>query len=345
MTERKIEQDDNKVNLTNTGAASSTKLGGYSCIVNPHFKSEDQQPIPSVTDKPVESSYVLRSGNSLFEFQRSPIPMHNFGNRPSVVVMPSILGVKQDEANDLLASSVVEAPKGTGSSSKEADDLLAQSDVGQPAPIFAEQAVINKVNGMGDVKVGTVKRIGLYARFENQFKKISAVIASVLVILLAITHIVSSDLDKQSIKFTAMITNAYDFLQSKSARQNEYKIALRDLEVRLAANPNISGKARALIEGGIEDYKNLLTLSESDPASKEGRLEVLQRAQALENARNYVLVRAPWFDYAQGILGGAILLLAIAIIAGTPFLTIIASLFGLLGVACVINGFYLFWII
>jgi hypothetical protein len=181
------------------------------------------------------------------------------------------------------------------------------------------------------------------ARFSPaKIKKAAAILASVFAITLAVNHVLGGNLNKQAAKFTAMITNSYDFLQSKTTRQAEYKIALRDLEVRLAANPKISGNARELIESGIKEYKGLIALSDSDPQTKEGKLEVLQRARALENARDSVLARAPWFDYSQGAFGAAIAVLLICLVAGIAGLFWLGLGLGVLGYFCLINGVFLF---
>ena len=236
------------------------------------------------------------------------------------------------------------------------DEPKTESLVNEKSKADARKVIEESLNYL-DANLQTKKSVNsnpmeraMVVKKESRFspsnlKRAAAILASVFAITLALNHVLGGNLTKQAAKFTAMITNSYDFLQAKTTRQAEYKIALKDLEVRLAANPKISGNARELIESGIKEYKGLIALSDSDPQTKEGKLEVLQRARALENARDSVLARAPWFDYSQGAFGAAIAVLLICLVAGITGLFWLGLGLGVLGYFCMINGVFLFIII
>ena len=53
------------------------------------------------------------------------------------------------------------------------------------------------------------------------------------------------------------------------------------------------------------------------------------------------MTQDPWFDYAEGMLQIAIVLLSISLIASMPFLYLAGSALGLLGFLSTIEGFFL----
>jgi hypothetical protein len=51
----------------------------------------------------------------------------------------------------------------------------------------------------------------------------------------------------------------------------------------------------------------------------------------------------PWFDYAEGALQIAIVLLSVSIIGGIPIFYWVGSSLGLLGTLSMLNGYFLFY--
>ena len=68
---------------------------------------------------------------------------------------------------------------------------------------------------------------------------------------------------------------------------------------------------------------------------------LLAQAKAHETARDHALRQDPWFDYAEGMLQIAIVLLSVSIIASMPALFFGGTALGLLGLMATLNGFFL----
>ena len=81
---------------------------------------------------------------------------------------------------------------------------------------------------------------------------------------------------------------------------------------------------------------------ESEPETGEGKKELLAKAKQLEEQRDLALRKDPWYDYAEGLLQVAIVLASIAIITSVPALLGGSLVFGLLGCAACLNGYFLF---
>ena len=73
----------------------------------------------------------------------------------------------------------------------------------------------------------------------------------------------------------------------------------------------------------------------------EGKKDILNRAKEHEKARDHAMRQDPWFDYAEGMLQIAIVLLSVSILGPIPSLFIVGSILGLLGLLSTLNGFLL----
>jgi len=80
---------------------------------------------------------------------------------------------------------------------------------------------------------------------------------------------------------------------------------------------------------------------ESEPETKEGKKELMVRAKEHEAARDHAMRQDPWFDYAEGMLQIAIVLLSVSIVASVPALYWAGSVLGALGFLSTINGYFL----
>jgi hypothetical protein len=68
----------------------------------------------------------------------------------------------------------------------------------------------------------------------------------------------------------------------------------------------------------------------------------MMKAKEHEVARDHALRQDPWFDYAEGMLQIAIVLLSVSMIGAIPALFYVGGLLGSLGFLATVNGFFLF---
>ena len=172
-------------------------------------------------------------------------------------------------------------------------------------------------------------------------KKWTALLISIFAMVLAINNVGGGNATKEATKNNILASNVYAFYQAKSIRQSEYKIAVNDLLLRLEQDPKMPEGVKTKINEQIEDYKKTIERYESDPVKKEGKVQLLEKAKELEQERDHALAQDPMFDYAEGILQIAIVLLSISIIANLGILLLVGSGLGLLGTLLMFNGFFL----
>ena len=171
----------------------------------------------------------------------------------------------------------------------------------------------------------------------------SALTISILAMVLAIASLGGSNAMKEATQENILAANAYAFYQAKSIRQTDYKLAAADLELQMAREPNMNANAKALYEKKLADYKKTIDRYESEPETKEGKKELMVRAKEHEAIRDHAMLQDPWFDYAEGALQIAIVLLSVSIVAGIPALYWAGTLLGTLGFISTVNGYFLFF--
>jgi hypothetical protein len=177
----------------------------------------------------------------------------------------------------------------------------------------------------------------------NKQQNRSALTISILAMVLAIASLGGSNAMKEATQENILAANAYAFYQAKSIRQTEYKLAAADLELQMAREPNMNANAKALFEKKLADYKKTIDRYESEPETKEGKKELMVRAKEHEAIRDHAMLQDPWFDYAEGALQIAIVLLSVSIVAGIPALYWAGTLLGTLGFISTVNGYFLFF--
>ena len=176
---------------------------------------------------------------------------------------------------------------------------------------------------------------------NNRQKNRSALTISIFAMVLAITSLGGSNAGKEITQENILAANSYAFYQAKSIRQTTLKVAVADMELQLLREPAMPSAAKEATLKKIEDYKKTVERYESEPETREGKKELLARAKEHEELRDLAMRKDPWFDYAEGALQIAIVLLSVSILASMPVLYFTGLALGLLGALCSANGFFL----
>jgi hypothetical protein len=178
---------------------------------------------------------------------------------------------------------------------------------------------------------------------NNRQKNRTALTISIFAMLLAITSLGGSNAAKDITQENILAANTYAFYQAKSIRQTTLKVAAADMELQLLREPAMNTAAKEATQKKIDDYKKTIDRYESEPDTKEGKKELMVRAKAHEAVRDHAIRQDPWFDYAEGALQIAIVLLSVSIIGSIPALYFAGLGLGLLGSVSALNGFLLFY--
>jgi len=172
-------------------------------------------------------------------------------------------------------------------------------------------------------------------------KNRTALTISFFAMVLAFASLGGSNTAKEATQENILAANAYSFYQAKTIRQTALKIAASDLELQLIREPSMPAEAKGAFVKKIEEYKKTIDRYESEPETKEGKKELMVQAKSHEVARDKALRQDPWFDYAEGMVQIAIVLLSVSMIGSIPALFLAGSFLGGLGLLSTVNGFFL----
>ena len=178
-------------------------------------------------------------------------------------------------------------------------------------------------------------------RETDYFKTRAAVVIAFFAMCLAITGLGGSNAAKEAFNNNILAANFFSFFQAKNIRQTSYQLAADELELSLQGNPALAGEARKAVQAKVDAYRKTVARYESEPDTREGKKELLERAREHEQVRDRALKQDPYFDYAEALLQIAIVLVSVAIVSSLPWLAYFGGVLGLIGMLLSINGFLL----
>lgn len=178
-------------------------------------------------------------------------------------------------------------------------------------------------------------------REKDRFKQRAAIAIAMLAMVLAITALGGSNAGKEAINNNVMASNYFNFFQAKNMRQTAFVLAADQIELAWLAEADIPETAKAALRAKLDQYKETVARYDSEPATGEGKKELLARAQEHEAKRDHALKQDPYFDYAEALLQIAIVLISVAIVADLAWLSFLGGALGVVGALLTINGFFL----
>ncbi len=175
----------------------------------------------------------------------------------------------------------------------------------------------------------------------DRFKQRAAVMIAIFAMVLAICGLGGSNAGKEAVNNNVLASNYFSFYQAKNLRQAALGLAVDEAELVWLADPATPDAAKQAIREKVARYKATIARYESEPATREGKKELLVRAKEHENLRDHALKQDPYFDYAEALLQIAIVLTSVAIVANLAWLAYFGGVIGIVGLLLTINGFWL----
>jgi hypothetical protein len=179
------------------------------------------------------------------------------------------------------------------------------------------------------------------AQADSNFRKFTGIYLGIVAMLLAITTLGGSNASKVMVNANIQASDIYGYYQSKYIRQTSYRLAADQLEAQLAANPAMPEAARAKIEDMVKRWRATADRYETDPASGQGKKELLATAKEWEAKRDRAARRDPNFDFAEALFQIAIVLGSVAIVAASRPLVHLSGVLAVAATLVMINGYFL----
>ena len=176
---------------------------------------------------------------------------------------------------------------------------------------------------------------------HDWFRRLTAIYVGVAAMLLAIAALGGSDATKEMLNANIHASDTYAFYQAKYIRQIHYQTAAEQLELLAAGAPALSPERTAKVAELGKRYRDTAARYESEPATGDGKKELLAKAKQWEAKRDHAAAQTPNFEYAEALLQIAIVLGSVAIVAASPTLLGVSGLLAVGGVLLTLNGYLL----
>lgn len=153
---------------------------------------------------------------------------------------------------------------------------------------------------------------------------------SVLALFLAFAEIQGKTAQTSAIAQNIEAANLWQFFQAKTIRQTTLRAAAD--QARLSQDVNAPN-----VQKQLADWKATVDRWESEPETREGRKELVQRARAAENERDRQFERYHALEYVSLIFQLAIVIASVALIADITAFALAGLVLGLGGCVSLIG--------
>ena len=160
---------------------------------------------------------------------------------------------------------------------------------------------------------------------HDAHKRVGLLIA-LLALLLAFAEIQAKTAQTNALALNIEASNLWQFFQAKTVRQTNLRTASD--QVRLSPDANSPA-----VQKQLADWKATIDRWETEPETREGRKELMQRARHAEIERDKQFERYHAFEYVSLIFQLAIVIASVALIADISIFAIVGLGLGLLGIA------------
>jgi len=144
--------------------------------------------------------------------------------------------------------------------------------------------------------------VGSRSEREAKLKDKAGMVISVFALLLAVNSWYGNKLSSQTLNDTIAANDVWSFYEAKSIKQ---MLAEQSLEAAVARKDSER----------VEKLQAKIARYESDPATGEGKRELMAKARALEAERDRAKKQSPWIGFAGTLYQLAIVVLSASILA------------------------------
>jgi hypothetical protein len=183
-----------------------------------------------------------------------------------------------------------------------------------------------------------MERLGSDSEARNRWV---GVYIGMLAVLLAICGVGGGNAAKDATRANIEASNTWAFFQAKNIRRQSIRLAIDELELRLATEPDLPAATRQALAARVAEYRAVVQRLTTDPEKQEGLDELFAKGKSLEQERDVALRKDPYFDWSQALLQIAIVLASVHLIIGSMPLLGLSGGLGALGVLLMLNGFTL----
>jgi hypothetical protein len=168
-------------------------------------------------------------------------------------------------------------------------------------------------------------------------KKI-ALLISVLALFLAFSETLGKSAQTHAITLNVASNDLWAFFQAKTIRITVLSTAVEQMQVETDRAADADAKAR--LAKTIDGWKKNIARYDDDPASREGRKQLSERAKEAEHERDEALARYHNYEFASAAFQIGIVLASATIITGMMILAWLSVGLGVTGLTLTAFGLW-----
>jgi hypothetical protein len=176
---------------------------------------------------------------------------------------------------------------------------------------------------------------------HDWFRRLTGIYLGVVAMLLAIASLGGSEATKEMLNSNIHASDTYAFYQAKNIRQTSYQIAAEQIDLLGAGLTGLSAEQQSKIQQLSKRYRDTAARYDSEPATGEGKKELMAKAKQWEKKRDHAASEIPNFEYAEALFQIAIVLGSVAIVAASPWLLGLSGVLATFGLLLTLNGYLL----
>jgi oligoribonuclease NrnB/cAMP/cGMP phosphodiesterase (DHH superfamily) len=169
-----------------------------------------------------------------------------------------------------------------------------------------------------------------HAEHASHTNRRIALLIAVLALFLAFSETLGKSAQTAALSDNIEASDLWAFFQAKTIRQTVLRTAADTNAIQLAALNDAGAKSMMKL---IDDWKKTIDRFESEPATREGRKELTERARETEHRRDVNFAKYENYEMASAAFQIGIVLASASVITGMLLLTYGAGLLGLIGLA------------
>jgi hypothetical protein len=177
-----------------------------------------------------------------------------------------------------------------------------------------------------------------HAQHAGQSNKKIALLISVLALFLAFSETLGKSAQTTTITQNVAANDLWAFYQAKHMRQTILSAAAEQMQIEADRATDAAVKAR--LTKTIADWKKTIARYNSDPATKEGRKELAEKAKIAEHKRDLALERYHHYEVASAAFQIGIVLASAEVITAIAALGWLAGFLGVAGLGFTAIGLW-----
>jgi Domain of unknown function (DUF4337) len=171
--------------------------------------------------------------------------------------------------------------------------------------------------------------------FDSRNKKIALQIA-IIALFLAFSETLGKSAQTSAISYNVEASNLWAFFQAKTIRRTLVETAAQavTLEANAAANDAVKGP----MSKQVDAWQKTAARYRSEPETREGSVELAERAKDAEHKRDTALARYHHYEVASAAFQIAIVLASAAVITSMMVLTWVSGALAVVGLGFMAIG-------